>query len=166
MGRPKKGIQPGDVGWICGNEINGVRFKSPIQVEVLSVDSGSMHPIKVRTKAGRIYYISEEELQKRASKAEKKPADLIVPEDVKKEAEIMAEKRIETLLTSGELTMTKTEIRTEAVHKLPSFQDIKRKFYSIRAIGLSGAEGAELVADLAEKALFEEIKNGCTWSGD
>lgn len=80
-----------------------------------------MHPIKVRTKAGRIYYISEGELQKRASRAEKKPADLIVPESIKEQAEKMAEQKMEVL-------QKVEEQKAEAKPDLPEFQGIAKSF--------------------------------------
>lgn len=146
-------IQPGDVEWICGSELNGVRFKNPVQVVVKSIDSGSMHPIKVQTRDGSTYYVSEEEFQRRAAKAEKKPANLIVPEKIKQEAEQMAEKKIQEF-----------KEEQKAKPKKPTFEDICTKFYALASVGANGESPArDIVLRLAEKALFDEIKEGCVW---
>ena len=143
--------KPGQMGWICGNEMSGVTFNEPMKIEIMGFCEGDLHPVKVRSQNGRIYYCTEAEIQTRAAKAAKKPAPLIVPEKVKKEAEKMAEKRME-------------EIKARS---MPTFEEVAESFYSLAEIGRGEQTHArDVVISLAEKALFDMIKNGCRWEGE
>lgn len=146
--------KPGDVGYIFANEMSGITFLKPEKVQIISILAGDLHPVKVKSlSSGSIYYCTEKEIQTRAAKAERKPADMVLPEAIKKEAEKMAEKRMDEI---------KDKLR-------PEFKDICDKFYAICIIGESNkGSGTEEMADtvikLAERALYEEIKDGCRWS--
>lgn len=141
----------GDTGWICGNEMSDVEFQNPVRIVVAGIVEGDLHPIKVRTNTGRVYYCRESEIQTRPAKAERKPAQLIVPEEVKKEAEEMAEKRMEEINARSK----------------PTFEEVAESFYSLAEIGRGEQTHArDVVISLAEKALFDMIKNGCRWEGE
>lgn len=145
MGRARK-WKPGDIGWICSCELNGLAFARPQQVKVLSVESEGLHPIKVQTlKTEDVMYCKPSELQTRAAKAERNPVTA-VPEKIKKEAEIMAEKKI-----------------AEFMNK-PTFSEIAESFYAIAEIGRAEASREkDIVISLAEEALYDKIKDGCVW---
>lgn len=142
--------KPGQTGWICGNEMSNVEFPQPMKVEIVGFCEGDLHPVKVRSQSGRIYYCKEAEIQTRAAKAAKKPAPLIVPEKVKVEAEKMAEKRMEELQTAK---------------KLPAFSEVLESFMALCKVGMERPESKEMdiVMQLAEQALFDQIKDGCVW---
>lgn len=141
--------KPGEIGWINFNDLYGVRFQQPMKVQVLSVLEGDLHPLKVKGLDGRIYYCKEDEIQTRAAKAQRKPAKTAVSEDIRKEASKMAEKRMEELKNAGK----------------PTFAEVTEKFYALAKAGFENKESEEmdLVLALAEKALFEEIKDGVVW---
>lgn len=145
MGRVKN-WKPGDIGWIQTCDLNGIDFKKPQQVKVLSVESTGLHPVKVQImKTGDILYCTLAELQTRVAKAERKPAKA-VPEKVKKEAEEMAEKKI-----------------AEFMNK-PTFAEVAESFYAIAEIRKAEESRArDVVISLAEKALYDRIKDGCVW---
>ncbi|WP_301097696.1 hypothetical protein [Faecalibaculum rodentium] len=66
------------------------------------------------------------------------------------EAEKMAEKRIEELQTAK---------------KLPVFGEVLDNFLALCKVGIERPESREMdiVMQLAERALFEQIKDGCVW---
>lgn len=142
----------GETGWIFGNEMSNVEFPEPMKVEIVGFCEGDLHPVKVRSQNGRIYYCREAEIQTRAAKAAKKPAPLIVPEKVKVKAEKMAEKRMEELQTAK---------------KLPAFSEVLESFMALCKVGIERPESREMdiVMQLAERALFDRIKDGCVWEG-
>lgn len=149
----KKFWKVGDIGYIFANEMYSVKFPKPEKVQVISILDGDRHPVKVKSlSSGSIYYCAEKEIQTRAAKAERKPA-AVLPEAIKKGAEEMAEKRMDEI---------KEKLR-------PEFRDICDAFYAICIVGeASKGSGNEEMADtvikLAERALYEEIKDGCRWS--
>lgn len=136
----------GETGWISGSEVNGCQFKAPVRVRVLARTDPDIHPLKVADDKGRVFYCSDKELHGRAAKAKRQPAELIVTESIRRKAEEMAEQRIKEF---------------EQAQK-PAFQDIATAFY---AIGQALSDGTpRIVLDLAEKALYQEIKDGCVWT--
>lgn len=145
MGRVKN-WKPGDIGWIQTCDMNGIIYQKPQQVKVLSVESEGLHPIKVQTvKSGDVLYCTLAELQTRAAKAERNPARA-VPEKVKKEAEKMTEKKIAEFMNR------------------PTFAEVAESFYAIAEIGRTEESKArDVVISLAEKALYDKIKDGCVW---
>lgn len=150
----KRPLKPGDVGYIYSNEMGGIKFSQPLKVQVVSIQPDDLHPVKVRSwPDGTIYYCKDSEVHTRASRAEKSPAKMVISESVKREAEKMAEKRMDEIKQSNR----------------PEFKEICDKFYAICIIGESSkGSGTEEMADtvikLAERALYEEIKDGCRWS--
>lgn len=149
MSKPKK-WEPGEFGFIYANEMYDIHFDRSVKVEVLAVIENDLHPVKVKSiKSGVVYYCKHEEIQTRAAKAERKPAKTAVSEDIRKEASKMAEKRMEELKNEGK----------------PTFAEVTEKFYALAQVGSENKESPAMdtVIALAEKALFEEIKNGVTW---
>lgn len=149
MGRPNS-WKPGDIGFIFSNEVGGVTFKKPVKVQVVSILAGDLHPVKVKSLSdGSVYYCTEKELQTRAAKAERRPASLVVTDDIRKEAAEMAEKRMAEIKNAGK----------------PTFAEVREKFYALAKVGTEHKESPamDLVLTLAEKALFNEIKDGVVW---
>lgn len=148
MSRPKA-WKPGDIGYIFTNEMGGIKFQKPEKVQVISILTGDLHPVKVKSlSSGSIYYCTEKEIQTRAAKAERKPAGMVLPEAIKKEAEKMAEQKINDFKDS----------------KKPTFEEVADSFYSLAEIGKQEESHArDVVISLAEKALYGRIKDGCVW---
>ena len=71
--------------------------------------------------------------------------------EIKREAEKLAEERMEQI---------KKEARSKA--KI-TFGEVAGKFYALAKVGSQNTEESETVIKLAEKALYEEIKDGCIW---
>ncbi len=148
MARQRK-WKPGEVGWMHSSEMYGLPLPKPVQVQIVSVTEGDLHPVKAQTKSGQIFYCRHDEIQSRAAKAERKPAVMPVPEEVRKEAEHMAEKRMEEL----------------KAQQLPTFEEVAEGFYSLAEVGrMEQTHARDVVIALAEKALFDRIKNGVVWN--
>lgn len=162
MSKPKK-WKPGEIGFIYANDLYGIRFKTPIKVEVMAEIEQDLHPVKVRSlKSDVIYYCKHEEIQSRAAKAAKKPAVLIVPELIKEQSEVLAERRMKELKKMAEI-------------KKPTREEIQKKFEAITLVKYAEincqdacpecmtdytSECRDLVIDLAYSTLFRELQNG------
>lgn len=145
MSKPKK-WKPGEIGYIYTNELYDISFDRSVKVEVLADLETDLHPVKVKSlKSGIVYYCRHEEIQTRAAKAERKSAKLIIPEKIKEQAEELAAKRMEKIMEK------------------PTFEEVCEKFYALAKFGAEEIQGKDIVLQLAEKALFEEIKNGVIW---
>lgn len=145
MSKSKK-WKPGEIGYIYTNELYDISFDRSVKVEVLADLESGLHPVKVKSlKSGIVYYCRHEEIQTRAAKAERKPAKLIIPEKIKEQAEELAAKRMEKIMEK------------------PTFEEVCEKFYALAKFGAEEIQGKDIVLQLAEKALFEEIKNGVIW---
>lgn len=143
MGRYKN-WKPGDVGYLASCELAGVKFVKPVRVQVVSVDRIGMHPIKVRDDNADTYYCTAKELKQRAAKAAKDPAKFIVTEAIKEQAEASATERMDTIM--------------EAIKKeKPLFDEVAASFYEIERARQAGLEA---IAQLAENALYLQIKDG------
>lgn len=140
MSKPKK-WKPGEIGYIRINELYGIRFKTPIKVEVMAEIEQDLHPVKVRSlKSDVIYYCKHEEIQTRAAKAERKSAKLIIPEKIKEQAEELAAKRMEKIMEK------------------PTFEEVCEKFYALAKFGAEEIQGKDIVLQLAEKALLKRSR--------
>ncbi|MEY8380465.1 hypothetical protein AAK979_05365 [Ileibacterium valens] len=145
MSKPKK-WKPGEIGYIYTNELYDISFDRSVKVEVLADLETDLHPVKVKSlKSGIVYYCRHEEIQTRAAKAERKSAKLIIPEKIKEQAEELAAKRMEKIMEK------------------PTFEEVCEKFYALAKFGAEEIQGKDIVLQLAEKAPFEEIKNGVIW---
>lgn len=137
----------GDTGWICGSESYGVsEFKEPVQVKVIGVMPGDLHPLKVVTAHGATLYVSEKEIQTRQAKAKRKPASLLVTEEVKEKAAKMAEKRMEEIMENTK----------------PKFCDVAEVFDAMSRLRSQHPEdeGYQVLIKLAGDRLYEMIKDG------
>lgn len=136
-------------GYIFTNEMGGISFKKPEKVQVISILTGDLHPVRVKSlSSGSVYYCTEKEIQTRAAKAERKPAEMVLPEAIKKEAEKMAEQKVQEFKDS----------------RKPTFEEVADSFYSLAEIGkLEASHARDVVISLAEKALYDRIKDGCVW---
>lgn len=147
MSKSKK-WKPGEIGYIYTNELYDISFDRSVKIEVLADLESGLHPVKVKSlKSGIVYYCRHEEIHNRAAKARKKTAQDIVPEKIKEQAENLAARKMEKIMES----------------KKPTFEDIKEKFYALAQVSKYDIAKKEIVLELAEKALFEEIKDGVVW---
>lgn len=111
----------------------GTTLKVPMQVVILKTDCEGEHPIKVTDADGNVYYCSDEEL--RAKKEESNPImDISLKKAVRRDP-------------------------------LPTFKEIERRFFAMYQVREQCAESADaaLVIQMAEKSLFNEMRNGCRW---
>ena len=63
-------------------------------------------------------------------------------------------------------TLTAEELaakRMEKIMEKPTFEEVCEKFYALAKFGAEEIQGKDIVLQLAEKAIFEEIKNGVIW---
>lgn len=175
--------EPGDTGFILGNEMRGQKFVKPALVEVLSYLEGDLHPYKVRdVKTGTIFYCSAKEIHTRPSKALKKPG-MPVTEQTRKEAEKLAEKRLEELMQrkekeAGQKTFDwpaeekkvfpeRKESFSVPTEKKVSFDELTMMILAIAAVDHIDDEDTkdarQVVISLAKEHVYEQIKDGCSW---
>lgn len=111
----------------------GTTLKVPMQVVILKTDCEGEHPIKVTDVRGNVYYCSAEELK----------------------------------ILNNENNRINNELFKGAVRKasLPTFKEIERRFFSMYQVREQCSESADaaLVIQMAEKSLFNEMRNGCRW---
>lgn len=129
----------------------------PVLVKIIKVGCEGIHNIKVHEAANpnQIYYCNSRGLSKRKAQAERNRKSIAIPQDIKEEAEERTEKRM-------------SEIK-EKIDKqnLPSFQEFMVKARAcVLTIDRYNTEETLVMARLAEKQLYEEIKNGCVWEND
>lgn len=129
---------------------------SPILVRIMKIDSEGIHNIKVCEVAepSQIYYCNAKGLSKRKAQAERNKCAAI-SEEIKQEAEERTAKRMEEI---------KDKIGKQ---NLPTFQDLMMKARAcFLTIEQCKTEEALIMANLAQKQLYREMKNGCVWKAD
>ncbi|WP_283650842.1 hypothetical protein [Ileibacterium valens] len=162
MSKSKK-WKPGEIGYIYTNELYDISFDRSVKVEVLADLESGLHPVKVKSlKSGIVYYCRHEEIHSRAAKVKKKPAQDIVPELIKEQSEVLAERRMKELKKMAEI-------------KKPTREEIQKKFEAITLVKYAEincqdacpecmtdytSECRDLVIDLAYSTLFRELQNG------
>lgn len=150
MGRPRK-WKPGDKGFISAGtkDLFGLMFDHAQEVTVDSVIA--QNRVKVTTADGSCYYCAPKDIKSRKAQAIKSPAEHVIAEDIKDTAEMMAEKRMEKIME----TISKTK---------PTFEEVCEKFYALAKVGQAEKTlEIDIVISLAEKTLYEEIKDGVVW---
>lgn len=138
------GLKPGDKVRTLG---------SPRRHAVVeAVGCAGVESIRCRMANGYTFYASQWDLRK-----ENEPDDPKDKKSIKKQANLLTQERINKIKTMNE----------KEKQKLPTFQELSEKFYALARFTEHNAEDQtnSIIVQLAEKQLYEEAKNGCTWDG-
>ncbi len=112
-------------------------IKNPVDVVVLRTDCGGGHPIKVTDKDGNVFYCAATDLMEPTGKSN--PAPIVKSKPVP----------------------------SDPPSTLISFQEVARRFRAmLRVQDQCDDIDATLVIEMAERALYEDIKAGCRWDDE
>ena len=117
---------------------------------VLAVGVPGFESVKLKDKNGDVFYARPSWLRKPNQADSKRTSKTI-----KRQAAAMAEERMKEI-------MTKQEEQT-----LPTFGAIAEQLYALAAFAKDNPENKanDTVLHLAERGLYETIKDGCRWEG-
>lgn len=150
MGRPRN-WKPGDSGFVAAGtpDAFGLLFGQAREVTVESISGDRM---KVTDSDGTAYYVHRKDLHTRKAQAERKPAKHVATEKIKKAAEDLATKRMETLMTD------KKKAEREQFDRIKDgirILDRAEQFYEEMNGGES--DNWNRIRELAEAGLFAEV---------
>lgn len=150
MGRPKN-WKPGDSGFVAAGtpDVFGLLFDQAREVTVESISGDRM---KVTDSDGTAYYVHRKDLHSRKAQAKRNPAKHVATEEIKKAAEDLATKRMETLMTD------KKKAEREQFDRIKEgirILDRAEQFFEEMNGGES--DNWNRIRELAEAGLFAEV---------
>lgn len=167
-------MKKGEMGWIT-QHADGM-YLQPVEVMILSTDTGGVHCVKVQTKTGKILYCRPDQIKSRKAKAER-AADPAVPQEIHDKAAELAEAKIQkhkakaekpkpekkeenmTIITEKEAAKVAAEKKER---KKYSFEDFRNIFRSLETAEAMSEETASLVpiVEMAKAQIMTEYAEG------
>lgn len=150
MGRPKN-WKPESPGFVAAGtpDVFGLLFDQAREVTVESISGDRM---KVTDSDGTAYYVHRKDLHSRKAQAKRNPAKHVATEEIKKAAEDLATKRMETLMTD------KKKAEREQFDRIKEgirILDRAEQFFEEMNGGES--DNWNRIRELAEAGLFAEV---------